>query len=105
MTEIYAIQAALCLYGPTYYHFWQLTTFWYESKITDKDIEVYYFEEMETMSTMVVDQMSESAMMAVNKMKAFRRDFIETQKDGGRSSIESFWLRKTKKPVLTVLLA
>ena len=104
MREIYAIKAALRPYGPTYFHFWQLTTFWHESKITNEDIEVHSFEEMETMTTMAVDQASESVMMVVNEMKAFRRDFIEKQKDGGRSGLELFWLRKTKKPVLAVLL-
>ncbi len=68
------------------------------------DTEVHYFEEMETMPTMAVDQTSKSVMMVLNDMKAFRRDFIETQKDDRRSGLELFWLRKTKKPVLAVLL-
>ena len=100
----HAIQAALRPYRPTYFHFWQLKTFWHESKITDEDIEVHSFEEMETVPAMAVDQTSDTVLMVVNEMKAFRKDFIETLKDGGRSDLKTFWLRKTKKPVLAVLL-
>ena len=91
-------------YRPTYFHFWALKTFWHESKITDEDIEVHSFEAMETVPAMAVDQTSETVMKVANEMKAFRKDFIETLKAGGRSDLKSFWLRKTKKPVLAVLL-
>jgi hypothetical protein len=100
----HAIQAALRPYRPTYFHFWQLKTFWHESKITDEDIEVHSFEEMETVPAMAVDQTPDTVMMAVNEMKAYRKDFIETLKEGGGSDLKEFWLRKTKKPVLAVLL-
>ena len=100
----HAIQAALRPYRPTYFHFWQLKTFWHESKITDEDIEVHSFEEMETVPAMAVDQTPDTVMMAVNEMKAYRKDFLETLKGGGRSDLKAFWLRKTGKPVLAVLL-
>lgn len=100
----HAIQSALRPYRPTYFHFWQLKTFWHESKITDEDIEVHSFEEMETVPAMAVDQTSDTVLMVVNEMKAFKRDFLNTVKNGARSDLKSFWLRKTKKPVLAVLL-
>mmetsp|Transcript_21870 Transcript_21870/g.45984 ORF Transcript_21870/g.45984 Transcript_21870/m.45984 type:complete len:985 (-) Transcript_21870:97-3051(-) len=99
----HAIQAALRPYRPTYFHFWQLKTFWHESKITDEDIEVHSFEEMETVPAIAVDQTSDHVLMVVNEMKAFRKDFISTL-EKGRSDLKSFWLRKSKKPVLAVLL-
>jgi len=100
----HAIQAALRPYRPTYFHFWQLKTFWHESKITVEDIEVHSFEEMETEPATAVNETSDTVTMVVNEMNAFRKDFISTLKDGGRSDLRSFWLRKTKKPVLAVLL-
>jgi cytidine deaminase len=100
----HAIQAALRPYRPTYFHFWQLKTFWHESKITDEDIEVHSFEEMETVPAMAVDQTPDTVIMVVNEMKAFRKDYIETLKSGGRNDVETFWLRKSKQPVLAVLL-
>jgi hypothetical protein len=36
----HAIQVALRPYPPTYFHCWQLKTFWNESKIVNSDIEV-----------------------------------------------------------------
>ncbi|KAL7485655.1 hypothetical protein ACHAW6_011248 [Cyclotella cf. meneghiniana] len=100
----HAIQAALRPYRPTYFHFWQLKTFWHDSKITTEDIEVHSFEEMETVPAIAVDQTSGEVLKVINEMNDFRRDFLETVKEGGRSDLASFWLRKTKKPVLAVLL-
>eukprot|EP00804_Cyclotella_cryptica_P010687 CCRYP_005495-RA/>CCRYP_005495-RA protein AED:0.02 eAED:0.02 QI:97/1/1/1/1/0.66/3/318/899 len=100
----HAIQAALRPYRPTYFHFWQLKTFWHDSKITTEDIEVHSFEEMETVPAIAVDQTSGEVLKVVTEMNAFRRDFLETVKEGGRSDLASFWLRKTRKPVLAVLL-
>ena len=99
-----AIQAALRPYRPTYFHFWQLKTFWHESKITDEDIEVHSFEEMETVPAMAIDHTSNEVSKVVTEMIQFRKDFLETLKTGGRSDMTKFWLRKTKKPVLAVLL-
>lgn len=98
----HAIQAALRPYRPTYFHFWQLKTFWHDSKITTEDIEVHSFEEMEAVPAIAVDQTSGSVSKVINEMKAFREDFLEMA--GRRSDLTTFWLRKTKKPVLAVLL-
>ena len=122
----HAIQAALRPYRPTYFHFWQLKvrifvfffqvfsicmhssifqTFWHESKITDEDIEVHSFEEMETVPALAVDQTSGNVLMVVKEMIAFRKDFVETIRKGMGSELRNFWLRKSKKPVLSILLA
>lgn len=100
----FAIQSALRPYRPTYFHFWQLKTFWHESKITDEDIEVHSFEEMETVPPMAINQTSGEVSKIVSEMIQFRKDFLETVKVGSRSDLKKFWLRKTKKPVLAVLL-
>eukprot|EP00985_Skeletonema_marinoi_P032375 scaffold39118_cov206-Skeletonema_marinoi.AAC.8 len=100
----FAIQSALRPYRPTYFHFWQLKTFWHESKITDEDIEVHSFEEMETVPPMAINQTSGEVSKIVTEMTQFRKDFLETVQAGSRSDLKKFWLRKTKKPVLAVLL-
>ncbi|KAL7499111.1 hypothetical protein ACHAWT_006816 [Skeletonema menzelii] len=100
----FAIQSALRPYRPTYFHFWQLKTFWHESKITDEDIEVHSFEEMETVPPMAINQTSGEVSKLVAEMIQFRKDFLETVQSGSRSDLKKFWLRKTKKPVLAVLL-
>lgn len=101
----HAIQSALRPYRPTYFHFWQLKTFWHATKVTTEDIEVHSFEEMETVPAIAVDMTSGLVQKVINEMKAFRKDFLETLNGDCRNSdLSSFWLRKSKKPVLAVLL-
>jgi cytidine deaminase len=110
----HAIQAALRPYKPTYFHCWQLKTFWHESKIVDSDIEVHSFEEMETLppidlatpiSKSRFQQQQPMALQVVQEMKAFKAqmDTILKQGNDDAHDLKSFWLRKTRKPVLAVL--
>ena len=99
----HAIQSALRPYRPTYFHFWQLKTFWHASKVTTEDIEVLSFEEIETVPAIAVDMTSGLVQKVTDEMKAFRTSFLDTLK-GERSDLSTFWLRKSKKPVLAVLL-
>ena len=99
----HAIQTCLRPYKPSYFHFWQLKTFWDESKICDDDIEIHSFESMETVPAMEVSRTNAKVQMVVNEMKKFRNFFIENLQNKD-SDIFKFWLRKTKKPVLAVLL-
>lgn len=100
----YAIQAALRPYRPTYYHCWQLKTFWHESKIVDSDIEVHSFEDMETLPALSTDQLQDKPviMQVVEEIKSFSRDMAKVLSDKDHD-IQKFWLRKTQKPVLAVL--
>ena len=59
---------------------------------------------METTPAIAFDQTSEEVSRVTVEMKAFRRDFLQSIKEGGRSDLREFWLRKTRKPVLAVLL-
>jgi len=98
----HAIQASLRPYRPTYFHFWQLKSFWHESKISNEDIEILTFEDMETVPAMDVQDASAdpNVKLVVQEMKQFKVDFLK----GISSDIRKFWLRKTQKPVLAVLL-
>ena len=100
----HAIQSALRPYRPTYLHFWQLKTFWHASKVTTEDIEVLSFEEIETVPAIAVDMTSGLVQKVIDEMKVFRKDFLETLKGEEKSDLTKFWLRKSRKPVLAVLL-
>jgi len=96
----HAIQACLRPYRPTFFHFWQLKTFWHESKLVDDDIEVHSFETMDTMPPMDVSQCSDTWISTtVNEMKSFLSEKLQAT-----SRRDTFWLRKTQKSVLSVLL-
>lgn len=99
----YAIQTAMRAYRPTYFHFWQLKTFWHETKICDDDIEVHSFEHMSVRPAIEVEKADPDIQMVVEEMKQFRVDFLATLRKG-ENDIRRFWLRKTQKPVLAVLL-
>jgi hypothetical protein len=94
----HAIQSSLRLYRPTYFHFWQLKTFWHENKICDDDIEVHSFESMETVPATEVEKTSSDVQMIVEGMKRYRQDFMNNLKKN--NDLKDFWLRKTGKPVL-----
>ncbi len=97
----YAIQSALRPFRPTYYHHWQLKSFWHNMKISN-DIEVHSFESMETVPAMDVSRTNFDVQNVVKEMKIFREEFLESLEDD--NDINKFWLRKSKKPVLAVLL-
>jgi cytidine deaminase len=109
----HAIQAALRSYKPTYFHCWQLKTFWHEMKIVDSDIEVHSFEEMETLppidlttplSKQKFHQQQPIALQVVEEMKAFKMEMESIlQKVDDEHDLLTFWMRKTRKPVLAVL--
>ena len=100
----HAIQTSLRIFRPTYFHMWQLKTFWHERKIVDDDVEVHSFEEMETSPALESSDLQGELDMVVQEMKAFRQEMTETLSKKDASDIHSFWLRKTHKAVLAVLL-
>jgi cytidine deaminase len=100
----HAIQASLRSYRPTYFHFWQLKTFWHESKVVDDDIEVHSFETMETRPAVDADRVRDPGLqLVVQEMRAFYQE-MNAALVSGNNDIHRFWLRKTHKPVLAVLL-
>jgi len=99
----HAIQTSLRPYRPDFLHFWQLQTFWHDTKIVDDDIEMHSFEDMETVPAMdCSDVLDDETKSVIVEMNAFRQEFLELLE--GRNDVRQFWLRKTKKPVLAVLL-
>uniref|UniRef100_A0A7S3L099 Uncharacterized protein n=1 Tax=Amphora coffeiformis TaxID=265554 RepID=A0A7S3L099_9STRA len=100
----HAIRESLRPFRPTFFHFWQLKTFWHETKIVNDDIEIHSYETMETTPAVDVEKLrDEHIQMLVDEMKAFRGEMIDTLRRG-KNDISTFWLRKSRKPVLAVLL-
>jgi hypothetical protein len=100
--RISAIQASLRHYRPQYFHFWQLKTFWSECKICFDDIECHSYEVISAEPAIDPNAANADMRLVLDEMAAFRREFQQTlQQD---NDIENFWLRKSGKPVLAVLL-
>jgi cytidine deaminase len=99
-----AIQSSLRSYKPTYFHFWQLKTFWHESKIVDDDIEVHSFATMESVPAVDAHEIRDIYIQAiVREMRLFYNE-MTTALTYPDNDIDRFWLRKSHKPVLAVLL-
>lgn len=100
--RISAINASLKNYRPSYMHFWQLKTFWSENYICDDDVEYHSFEEISTEPAVEITQTDSLIQSVVDEMVKFISDFRITCNCD--NDLTSFWLRKTKKPVLAILL-
>jgi len=106
-----AIHSCLRMYRPRVLHCWQLKTFWHEGKVCEEDVEAMSFEDMETEPPTGVDDLtlsytkqSSRVKMVVDEMQTFRREFASVVSSGD-SDLNNFWMRKSRKPVLAVLLA
>ena len=86
----------------SYFHVWQLKTFWHNIKVCDDDIEIHSYEEMEITPATDVSIANEKVQSIVEEIKRFKHEFLMTMTQ--RNDLGRFWLRKTKKPVLAVLL-
>ena len=103
--RINAINAALRIYRPSYLHFWQLKRFWHQGIISEEDVEAHSFEEIATSPAMRASQVPSEFQLVVEEMKRFKSEFDDIRRlPASENDLASFWLRKTKKPVLAVLL-
>lgn len=100
--RISAVQAALRQYRPQYFHYWQMKTFWGECKICFDDIEYHTYEVIAAQPAMRVEMASKDVQLVVREMTSFIQDFQEILTHS--NDLSSFWLRKSGKPVLAVLL-
>jgi len=99
-----AVSAALRIFRPNYLHMWQLKTFWFERKFFDGDLQYESFDSMETRPAVLVEDLQPQIALLVEEIIQHKLNF-EAQRDSGNvSELESFWLRKTKKVVLSVLM-
>jgi len=100
-----ALGAALRTYKPWYAHACQLKTFWHERRMFASDIRIYSFDRVETTPPLVVSHLqSDVFRAAVAELCRYRDEFQQTILGDNPHELQSFWLRKTNKPVLCVLV-
>jgi cytidine deaminase len=87
-------------------HFWQLKRFWKEQRLCETDVEYHSFSEIATIPAVPVgSRYSTEARMVVEEMIKYREEFHSIRCLGSDDQdLGTFWMRKTKKPVLSVLL-
>jgi A distinct subfamily of CDD/CDA-like deaminases len=73
--------------------------------VCEDDIECHSFEEIATEPAVKIHQTNSTVRLAVAELIKFKEEFYAIQEDKSiETDLSSFWLRKTKKPVLAVLL-
>jgi len=97
-----AINAALRPYRPMSIHMWQLKTFWHEKRLIASDINIISFDRTDVTPQRPVHEQPDDVRALVAEMVRFRDEFIARQ--SAACELADFWLRKSHKPVLSVLL-
>ena len=99
----HALAACLRNYSPVFLHIWKLRSFWHDLSLTESDVDFQTFEDMETRPPTSVSQLSEPLQVLVAETLKYAEEFRSTL-NAGNDEVANFWLRKTKKPVLSVLM-
>ena len=94
-----ALSAALRPYRPYVAHMWQLKTFWHERRLLASDVLFHSFDRVDTTPPMAVRALSADVRALVAEVLRYKAEFEALDKP----ELDSFWLRKSKKPVLSVL--
>lgn len=109
--RISAINASLRHLRPDALHMWQLKSFWHEypliSGTRESDVEYHEFDKLEMTPPTLVSDTDNWVRMLVKEMIAHKEEFERVRdedRDRVPNELDSFWLRKSKQPVLSVLM-
>lgn len=101
--RISALNAAMRSYRPDYIHVWRYKTFWDTQMLSEEDVESHTFKKLEMRPATHRSQLGEVERALVQEMIRYKRQF-EAVRESNEHELGTFWLRKTGKAVLAVLL-
>ena len=102
--RISALNASMRSYRPDYLHVWRTKTFWDTQALSEEDVESHTFSKLEMRPATHRTQLPEKQEKGlVDEMIRFKRQF-EAVRDSAAHELDTFWLRKTGKAVLAVLI-
>ena len=101
--RISAIQSAMRSYRPDFLHVWRFKTFWDTEILSEEDVESHTFKKLEMRPAAHRSQLPPDQKGLVDEMIRYKRQF-EAVRDSEEHELGTFWLRKTGKAVLAVLL-
>ena len=108
--RISAVNASLRHFKPDCLHMWQLKSFWHEYPFVtgskgESDVEFHEHEKLEMTPPTLVSETDQWTKMLVKEMIAHKEEFERVRDSKERyNELDSFWLRKSKQPVLSVLM-
>ena len=104
--RISAINAFLREFRPCVLHMWELKRFWSEGAVSFADVQFHEFETMETRPALPVREATPDVQRLVKEMLRHKARFDQVRNDrSSTDELSQFWLRKTKKVVLAMLMA
>jgi hypothetical protein len=102
-----ALNACLRPFKPDVLHIWQLKTLWHlfpdVEHLWDDDVELHPFTTMDITPATPIAQCSSDIQRTTAELLNWRRDFDAARKMK-TDELEKFWLRKTQKPVLAIVM-
>ena len=101
--RISALNASLRSYRPDYLHIWRMKTYWDSQVLCEEDVEFHSFKKLEMRPPIHRTQLPAAERAMVEEMIKYKRQF-EAVRDLSMHELGSFWLRKTHKVVMAVLL-
>eukprot|EP01138_Halocafeteria_seosinensis_P005040 gb/GECG01005153.1/.p1 GENE.gb/GECG01005153.1/~~gb/GECG01005153.1/.p1 ORF type:complete len:541 (+),score=72.68 gb/GECG01005153.1/:1-1623(+) len=104
--RVAALNAALRQYRPNYLHLFELKNLWFNGLVTTADIDFFPFETAQVSPPVDMESLSGLLRQLATEMLDHYRKFTSIRDghlgDAGHD-LATFWLRKSRKPVLAVL--
>ena len=107
-SRITALTKCLRIFQPNMIHINNLKTYWYKyPNIKNSELEnnfkYYSFTEFETMPAISINAVSKDISILTDNILSYKKYILE-QLSENENEIKQFWLRKTKKMVIAVLM-
>eukprot|EP01134_Creolimax_fragrantissima_P005343 CFRG5343T1 len=99
-----ALMASLRQFRSDVAHMWQPKVFFHFGTLSEEDVEYHSFDLVDAQPPIGVGNpaLSPAVKDLVDKVLEYKERFLRTT-ESGDSELKEFWLRKTRKPVLSVL--
>jgi len=102
--RVAAAAATLRPFEPPLLHVVELKRMWFLDRFTLDDVDVQSFDRAEAQHRIGAGQLRGEPAMLVAGMERHYREFRAVRDAGEAEELSEFWLRKSSKPVLAVLL-
>lgn len=107
--RVTAIASALRAYKPDYLHMYELKSFWHSASVQLQDVDFHSFHTVDLSPPRAVAELPALERFTADSMRAHATSFLTAaaarNSDGASlHELDTFWLRKSRKPVLSVLV-
>jgi hypothetical protein len=107
--RVAAVTASLRPFAPDIYHMFELKRLWYSNTLSFQDVDHRSFATAAATHEVDASALPYELRRLVDEMRSHYQDFAKVrdapaESDFATNDLQGFWMRKSKKPVLAVLL-